>query len=163
MSFVCFSHIQPRQNISYFSLPSHSQIHWDLNTWSIRYWNGEKQSIGEYLVVEQRSDTRRGASSTELFLSHLSETLSLSDHSRWLCKTCYHKGLELGIFHRDSSIHLRLTPTPNFYATKSFSKVGRCALRRAPNFMKLTPEFKSPLYLVFWRCGQKQRNQSVIS
>ena len=30
------------------------------------------------------------------------------------------------------------TPTPNFYATKSFLKVGGCALRRAPKFMKLT-------------------------
>ena len=49
----------------------------------------------------------------------------------------FHKGLELGIFRRDGSIHLR--PQPNFYATKSFSKVECCALRRAPNFMKSTP------------------------
>ena len=46
----------------------------------------------------------------------------------------------VGFFHRDSSFHLRPLPTPNFYATKSFSKVGHCALCRAPNFMKSTPK-----------------------
>ena len=55
---------------------------------------------------------------------------------------------QLSIFHRDSSIHLRPTPSPNFYATKSFSKVGSYALRCAPNFMKLTPEFL--MLLSFW-------------
>ena len=49
----------------------------------------------------------------------------------------FHKGSVLGVFHRDSSIHL---PMPNFYATKSFSKVVRHALCRAPNFMKSTPD-----------------------
>ena len=48
----------------------------------------------------------------------------------------------LGIFHRDSC--LCPTPTPKFYATKSFSKVGRYTLRYAPKFIKLT----SVLYLL---------------
>ena len=64
----------------------------------------------------------------------------------------FYKGLELGVvFHRD--IHLRPMPMPDVYATKSFSNVGPCALRHAPNFMKLTPgvalhfgsSFKLPL------------------
>ena len=42
-----------------------------------------------------------------------------------------HKGLELGVF--------LSRPTPNFYATKNFSKDRRCALCRAPSFMKSTP------------------------
>ena len=36
----------------------------------------------------------------------------------------FHKDRELGLFHRDSSIHLHPMPAPNFYATKSFSEVG---------------------------------------
>ena len=39
----------------------------------------------------------------------------------------FHKSLKLGVFHRDSSICLRSMPTPNFYTTKSFSKVGPMA------------------------------------
>ena len=51
----------------------------------------------------------------------------------WPCRpgVQFHKGLELGVFQRDSSICLRPTPSPNFYTTKSFSKLGAtfCAVR----------------------------------
>ena len=43
----------------------------------------------------------------------------------WEIGDRFNKSMELGIFHRDSSIHLRPTPTPSFYSTKSFSKVQR--------------------------------------
>ena len=55
----------------------------------------------------------------------------------------------MGIFHRDSSVYLCSTDTPNFNATKSFSKAGRYALRCAPNFMKSTPGPKDIFYLTF--------------
>ena len=48
----------------------------------------------------------------------------------WDVRGQFHKGLELGIFHRDSSIHLRPMPTPKFYATKKLLKIW--ALRFAP-------------------------------
>ena len=57
-----------------------------------------------------------------------------------------HKGLELSLFHRDCSIHLRPTPMPNFYTSKSFTKVGRHALRPAPKFMKLTPDVDTKMF-----------------
>ena len=50
----------------------------------------------------------------------------------------FHKSWAHGVNHRDSSIHFSPMRTPNFYATKSFSKVGRCTLRYAPNFIKST-------------------------
>ena len=57
----------------------------------------------------------------------------------------FHKGLELGIFLGDSSIHLRPRPTPNFYDTKSFSNDWHCTLRRAPSLVKSTPGRGVPL------------------
>ena len=87
---------------------------------------------------------------TLLFLSWFSFFMSIW---KWLWKLQwspsrgrFSKGLELGVvFHRD--IHLRPMPM------RSFSNVGPCALRHAPNFMKLTPgvalhfgsSFKLPL------------------
>ena len=47
--------------------------------------------------------------------------------------------VERWAFCKDNCIHLRLVTMPNFYATKSFSKVGRYTLRFVPSFMKLTP------------------------
>ena len=47
-----------------------------------------------------------------------------------------HKGWELGVFH--SFIYLCPMPTPNFYTTKSFSKVECYALRLVPNLLKST-------------------------
>ena len=47
--------------------------------------------------------------------------------------------VESSAYFSDSSIHLRPLPTPNFYATKSFSKGGCYAISRLPNFMKSIP------------------------
>ena len=54
-------------------------------------------------------------------------------------KISIHKGWELGIFHRDSAIHLGPTPMPNLYATKSLLKVERYVLQHMPTFMKSIP------------------------
>ena len=38
--------------------------------------------------------------------------------------------------------------TPNYYASKSFSKVGHDALRHVPNYMKSTPGLTAQFRLV---------------
>ena len=44
-----------------------------------------------------------------------------------------------GSIHRDSSIQLLPSPTPNFCTTKSLSKLGVTFYAVRPTFMKLTP------------------------
>ena len=82
--------------------------------------------------------------------AHVQKTYDSPPPKKKLVWGWFHIGWELSVFFRDSSIRLRSTPTPNFYATKSFSKVGRCALPHAPNFMKSTPG-----------CQKRQHSQQV--
>ena len=73
----------------------------------------------------------------------------------------FYIGWELSVFFRDSSIRLRSRPTPNFYATKSFSKVGRCALPMRPTL------WNQPLVVrndnIHNKCGTMANSQVLAS